>query len=770
MFQDPGWTFSTAFGKEQYSAPDFLADGLFDLAWPGYRNAGYYRDASFELSPTPYGDVFDVLLSDVSAELLSRYDTIVVAHALVTRPLITRQRLARFVQQGGQLLITHDSLRDLGPGATIENVVITLSAHSSCSLHSSNTMQVNFSDDSSSPLTEPTALSLCAVTPPPGAQILATATTAGGETVPLAFRTRANDHGGSMIFVALGNYGVATEAVPVGKACTQDQPTESPQPLARSLDRLASSIMAEQALFDLGGRASNLSWVVKHVSPEEYLLGVSNTQLTEQPLNVKPTFGELVSVTEVDLDDSEKTEPGYLPHGFQGRDIGRSSSTSVAGADFRMLRVVVKPTPSAVRVLPHSVFPRAPSKVWLRLGAGEGDLKAAIQKRVGFRQLFEGVLLDSSYVSTRTLSGLQADADWMAKQRLSIGVDLSPAILMFPGLRLGNFSSSASCNERLGVCGDGAFFAKSLATIRDVMQKCATMNCGDVLLTLHKAPELGPNQTVVAAEMTATVQLLAAEAAALQPSVRLHLRQSSKNTILAGTTAASQLAWVKKTSKSLLFAPNTGMAAVESADLESPGMLTPKSLLLVDGVSDLYLASRHGTETAPVLGTSEPTLLAKIEQYIEAARRANSTIVLDATYVDLLQEEKDTLFLEHALRGDLPPSPPPPVPPGPPPPGSHCYSLGTAVKGICTVQGRKKNEMIVMGCPPSHQSCYADEMKPSGQWAGAYGDHFSAALNSGNSATAVTRLSINSDSKWVITVTTSLGNGVETSLLSPLFL
>jgi len=71
--QDPSWTFSTAFGKEQYSAPDFLADGLFDLAWPGYRNAGYYRDASFELSPTPFGDVFDVLLSDVSTELLSRY-------------------------------------------------------------------------------------------------------------------------------------------------------------------------------------------------------------------------------------------------------------------------------------------------------------------------------------------------------------------------------------------------------------------------------------------------------------------------------------------------------------------------------------------------------------------------------------------------------------------------------------------------------------------------------------------------------------------------
>ena len=568
-----------------------------------------------------------------------------------------------------------------------------------------------------------------------------------------------------MVLVALGNYGVTTAALPVAKACQQDQPTASPQPLAHSLDRLASDVMAEQALFGLGGRASNLSWVVKHVSDTEFLLGVSNTQLTEQPLKIESRFGDVESITEISLDDSEKAEPGYLPHGFRGRDIGLSTNHTIAGADFRMLRVTVRPTtlPPGIRVLPHSVFPRAPTKIWLRLGAGEGDLKAAVQRRVGFRQLYSGVLLDSSYLSVRSLTGLQADAVFMATQRLSIGVDLSSAIDMFPGLRLGNFSSDpVRCSSHTGVCGNGEFFAESMAVIRDVMHKCAAINCSDVLFTLHKAPELGPNDTVVKAEMTATVKLLVAEAAALKPSVRLHLRQSSKNAILAGSTAASTHAWVQATSKSLLFAPNTGMAAVESADLISLGAFSSSSLLLVDGVSDLYLANRHGTETAPVLGSSSQ-LLVKIEQYIQAARRANSTVILDATYMDLLQEEADTVFLEGALRAQLPPTPSPPAPPTPPPPGSHCYTLGTAVLGICSVAGRTAPEKIIMACPTSLKTCYADEMLPSGKWAGAYGGHFAAVLTPENEKTAVTKLTIDRESRWLITVKTALGTGNWTS-------
>lgn len=65
--------YQKAFGQQDYEASDYLADNIFDLVYPGYRSSGYFKDASQELAPTPFGDVFDVLLSDVAESVLSRY-------------------------------------------------------------------------------------------------------------------------------------------------------------------------------------------------------------------------------------------------------------------------------------------------------------------------------------------------------------------------------------------------------------------------------------------------------------------------------------------------------------------------------------------------------------------------------------------------------------------------------------------------------------------------------------------------------------------------
>lgn len=509
---------------------------------------------------------------------------------------------------------------------------------------------------------ESTSLSVCWVPPPPDAEILATATVvSSGTTAALAFRTRPNAHGGSMVFVGLGNYGVATAAQNVPPPCQQNRRSESPYPLAASFARLASDLMAGQALFDIGGVHTNLSWVVKSISETEYMLGVSNTQLDQQLLTIVPTFGSLESIDEVSLDDGVVSEPGYLPHGFSGRDIGESTNVTIggapatiAGADFRMFKVCIAPSSAApgVKILPHTIFPRAPNKIWLRIGPRTADLVTSIESRPGFRQLFSGVLLDSSYVSKRSVNALQADAKWMLMQRLAVGIDLSQAITMFPGLRLGNFTG---CTHKNGVCRNGEFYNHSMTIIRDVIQKCALMMgcCRNVMFTLHKAPELGPPDAAVRAEITATVQRLVTEAAGLTPNpVTLHLRQSSKNDFVAGNSASAQFSWTRSAgfpSNSLMFAPNTGLAAFESTNLSAPGMLTEKSMLLLDGVSELYLSTRHGTETPAVVKTRAKELK-QITRSIALAQKANTTIVLDATYFSMLEEEGDVLFLENTLR------------------------------------------------------------------------------------------------------------------------
>jgi hypothetical protein len=858
---DPGWPFSSAWGQRSYSPADYLTDGIFDLAYPGYRNAGYYKDASYELSPTPFGDVFDVLLTDTSAALLTRYDTVIVSHSLASNKRLIAQRLQAFVEQGGHIVLTWDALADLelrggadssrkgGSGggskggtqsaSSLFGGLHVLRQSQKCKRFDGNTLAVSFlsserpseavhADDT---FVEPHPVLVCEMNTTGVAQgtmtTVATAIHTGSRNtkpMPLVVRVSigSDSNGGSggstgsITLVGIGNYGVTDMLIAsTPKACQVDTPTLSPQPIAGTVARVVSNAMAEQALFDLSGPgtagSTNLSWVAKAVAADEYLLGVSNTQLTEQPLHVRAKFGTILSVEEVPLDQAEKSEPGYLPHGFEGVDTGRSTNTTIAGADFRVLRLKVMVDGAGagagaaagsqlntrggsvrIRPIPHTIPPRAPTGVWMRLplasamsapsgatggyeyGRQQSALRGAILRRPCFRQLFDGVLVDWSYLHVRTNTTLAADAAWLRSQRLNISVDLSSGINLFPGLRLGNFTGPSD-----------PFFNRSLVTVRDVMQKTSMMGGRRLLLSLHGMPELGPDSATVKATVASTVTMLAREAAALSPPLSIHLRQTAKNGAVAGSQTASQFAWAEKLQAqlevhsiggSVQFAPNTGIAAVEGVSAAAmTNYLAPSSMLLINGASHLYATNRHGTENAPLTaaGSDTAAVLTKVVSYVQAAIQAKATVILDPTFADIEQEEDDLLWLEGLVASGTPspspslptptpptplaPTPPPPTPPSPAPaptpptPASQCYKLGTPMAGLCEVHGRVTNQYVVMGCAPSTGSCYADYLLPSGKWAGAYGDHFGNLVTLANAAECTTALSVH-EGRWTITV------------------
>ena len=70
--------------------------------------------------------------------------------------------------------------------------------------------------------------------------------------------------------------------------------------------------------------------------------------------------------------------------------------------------------------------------------------------------------------------------------------------------------------------------------------------------------------------------------------------------------------------------------------------------MLLAGVSDLYRATRRGTETPPVVHTA-PAQRGLLASYVAEARRANATLVVDASYPDATAEERDFLWLEELL-------------------------------------------------------------------------------------------------------------------------
>ena len=50
-------------GGMPYEAGDYLTHGVLSLLLPGYEDASYFHDERGFLSPTPFGDMTDCLLS-----------------------------------------------------------------------------------------------------------------------------------------------------------------------------------------------------------------------------------------------------------------------------------------------------------------------------------------------------------------------------------------------------------------------------------------------------------------------------------------------------------------------------------------------------------------------------------------------------------------------------------------------------------------------------------------------------------------------------------
>jgi len=107
-----GWTpprhlysdsFYTVWGSMPYERGDHQIDLFFREIFPGYQECNYFRDERGFLTPTPCGDIVDVLLSDVREHILARYP----AACLLGETCVEGEvldKLTRYVEAGGEII------------------------------------------------------------------------------------------------------------------------------------------------------------------------------------------------------------------------------------------------------------------------------------------------------------------------------------------------------------------------------------------------------------------------------------------------------------------------------------------------------------------------------------------------------------------------------------------------------------------------------------------------------------------------------------------
>ncbi|MHB8957692.1 MAG: LamG domain-containing protein [Pirellulaceae bacterium] len=99
-------------GKFPYEKGDYAIDGLFRMIWPGYEDCSYLRNERGFLTPTPFGDIFDVVTNRCPADVLGQYTAVMLMGDVEMTPTLV-ENLTAFAQQGGDVLLTAEQARAL---------------------------------------------------------------------------------------------------------------------------------------------------------------------------------------------------------------------------------------------------------------------------------------------------------------------------------------------------------------------------------------------------------------------------------------------------------------------------------------------------------------------------------------------------------------------------------------------------------------------------------------------------------------------------------
>lgn len=562
-----GWSFPRhlytdkvyrVWGNLPYEPGDFLTDAVLDLLYPGYQDSSYFRNESGFISPTPFGDIADCLLSDSPSWLLARYPVLVLAGACSGGREL-RDKLQDYLENGGQLLLTAGNLTKL-PGGL------------------------------------------------------------GGHTSVPSDLTATVGKGTLTVFVS--EFGVEKNSTqPPSLRSEVDRPLPKPYSLRPEVRQALSEVFAKQALFETGNR--ELSLVTCRRGRGAYRLCVSNNTWREQRLKITSRCGDIESIRELSLDESEKTAVGYTPEGTDVATLGRSGEGRIAGGDVRVFEVQVKEV--GVQEITH-IAPTARAKGRVLPLRRLQSIKEEILARPTFFEQFDGVAVDCRYVADRETTALQREAGWIRRQGLNVYVDLSSGVNLYPGLRL--------------IDNLPADYLASMKAMTNLLDKMEVLGARDLIFSLHRHPENNFSGEETQAAFERTLRELASMGNL--HGITLHLRMAFGKPPWNIPEAVQMLDRIGATN--LRLAPSTALISQAGNPAELAKLLPSRVGVWLVASPRTDIAGRMWDAHGPIHSSSESQ---RISSFL--ALSPARPIILDGNYPDQDAEYLDAVALRQLV-------------------------------------------------------------------------------------------------------------------------
>jgi len=543
-----GWSFPRhlysgasyrVWGNIPYAPGDYLTNNLFDLAYPGYQDSSYYLDERGFITPTPYGDCVDALLTDAPLELLKEYATIFIADSM-TPGAELYDKLTSYVKEGGRLVMTADLLEKFGGFADVGLV------SGKTTQFGAEPIQIDWNDGTQTTETRPFEAKKLVL--PENATIMARV----GET-PLVAEV---PFGKGAAVVLASPFGLSTQRAFEGTVPNQtEKPLPNPYPLLDFAKKTFAGELERATLFEAG---DGLASIVCRKGANSYTVGVFNNDWAEKPFKIESKIGEIASIREMPTDVGERSALGFYPHQMETQlNAGNDTEATIAGGGVRIFAVELKG--ETIEPLEKTVWNEPPKGRFLAIRDSkeiQTPLKESILARPTFFQHWDGVLVDRTYFEARSTEELEKEAGWIKRQKLRIAVDLTSGINLYPGLRL--------------IHNDEEAYERSMNSIRSTIEKAAILGSESILLKTHRTPENNYSGDAVHKDVVGTLKEICAFAAERKIGVQLRIDGASPRWGIPGDSLESAVGLINEVgADNLTLAPSLYVISdgLKNADL-----------------------------------------------------------------------------------------------------------------------------------------------------------------------------------------------------------
>lgn len=462
-------------GQMPYTMADHQLHAMFSMLYPGYEDSGFFLNERGFLTPTPYGETMDVLMTDMRPETLAQYNVALLGGW--QKPDCEQlDKLRSFVQNGGTLIAFAGQIggradaaglfgaKELGKAVRLEDKKVLYGEKS---------------------LREQVFYVCTGAVLADDVQVLAQLE----DGTPLII-SRALGQGRAILVLSPFGMEESANTAPVRNVENVSIPLR--YDLLGCVKALLADVFESQQLV----RVDNpmLETIVNLRDEHTLTVTVVNNALTTEAYRLEMRCGREISRREIEIPDVDPHTPGYWPmYNYPHAAFTKKAPDQYALGPGQMAMWEIEYESEQIAVAPETKMRDLSGNLYVSLHP-QRVLIEALQALPMLDKYFAGIKLDASYVSDISLRQAEQAGSWLKRRHLDVIVDFASLMDHYPHLSL-----IRNMPERQDA---------KLKWMGEIMDKAAALGASRILMTHHRNAENHLSPEEAAQHMRASIAVL----------------------------------------------------------------------------------------------------------------------------------------------------------------------------------------------------------------------------------------------------------------------